>query len=227
VLLLGHRGARLHAAENTLASFEICLAHGCDGFEFDVRLTADGVAVICHDEQICGVTVANVPYAELLRQQPSLATLDEVLARFAARAYLYIELKTAGLEAALLQVLAEHPPQRGFVVASFVPEIIEAVHSRDAAIPLGFIVNRSRLLPRWKSLPVRIVMPNYTLASDALIGELHDAGKQVFPWTVNRASQMKALAARGVDGLLSDDTELLVGTLRPVPDSSTGEKLLQ
>ena len=48
---LGHRGARAvrQIPENTLASFELCLQHGCDGFEFDVRLSADGQAVICHD----------------------------------------------------------------------------------------------------------------------------------------------------------------------------------
>ena len=43
-LLLGHRGARAEKSisENTLASFDLALAQGCDGFEFDVRLAADG-----------------------------------------------------------------------------------------------------------------------------------------------------------------------------------------
>ena len=47
-LLLGHRGARVGKSipENTLASFDLALASGCDGFEFDVRLTADGQAVV-------------------------------------------------------------------------------------------------------------------------------------------------------------------------------------
>jgi hypothetical protein len=41
-LLLGHRGARRAAPENTLAAFDLALQHGCDGFEFDVRRTLDG-----------------------------------------------------------------------------------------------------------------------------------------------------------------------------------------
>ena len=50
-LLLGHRGARglKSIPENTLAAFDRALADGCDGFEFDVRLTADGQAVVHHD----------------------------------------------------------------------------------------------------------------------------------------------------------------------------------
>ena len=41
-LLLGHRGAvcSLGVPENTFASFDLALEHGCGGFEFDVRLTA-------------------------------------------------------------------------------------------------------------------------------------------------------------------------------------------
>jgi glycerophosphoryl diester phosphodiesterase len=56
-LLLGHRGARgiRSIPENTIASFDRALADGCDGFEFDVRLTADGEAVICHDPVFRGV----------------------------------------------------------------------------------------------------------------------------------------------------------------------------
>ncbi len=38
-LLLGHRGAKSYAPENTIEAFELALQHGCDGFEFDVRLT--------------------------------------------------------------------------------------------------------------------------------------------------------------------------------------------
>src|SRR5450755_4596674 len=52
-LLLGHRGARAsrHLPENTLASFELCLEQGCDGFEFDVHCSSDKQGVICHDAE--------------------------------------------------------------------------------------------------------------------------------------------------------------------------------
>ncbi len=58
-LLLGHRGARRAAPENTLEAFDLALAHGCDGFEFDVRMTRDGRCVICHDPRLRGREIAH------------------------------------------------------------------------------------------------------------------------------------------------------------------------
>src|SRR5271166_2721082 len=109
-LLLGHRGARAshHIPENTLPSFELCLQHGCDGFEFDVRLSADRQAVICHDATVGGLEIANTTAKRL-----ALPTLDDVLRQFAGRAFLDIELKVAGLEALMLASLLKHPPLKG------------------------------------------------------------------------------------------------------------------
>src|SRR5271167_3343491 len=102
-LLLGHRGARAsrEIPENTLASFELCLQHRCDGFEFDVRLSADGQAVICHDATVGGISIAKTAAKNL-----PLPTLEEVLRTFAYRAFLDIELKVAGLEKAVLAELS-------------------------------------------------------------------------------------------------------------------------
>lgn len=59
-LLLGHRGVRVEKSipENSLASFDLALTQGCAGFEFDVRLTADREAVICHDATSGGREIA-------------------------------------------------------------------------------------------------------------------------------------------------------------------------
>src|SRR6478752_4216508 len=95
-LLLGHRGLRsrsLHIRENTLASFDLALQHGCDGFEFDVRLTADNRAVICHGGRFAGITIARTACSRLR----ALPLLEDVLARYARRAFLDIELKVPGL----------------------------------------------------------------------------------------------------------------------------------
>jgi len=117
-LLLGHRGARAfrQIPENTLASFELCLRHGCDGFEFDVRLSADGQAVICHDTTIGGMKIEDTASESL-----PLPTLEDVLRQFAQRAFLDIELKVAGLAPQTVAVLRKHPPQKGYVVSSFLP----------------------------------------------------------------------------------------------------------
>lgn len=48
-LIIGHRGASAHAPENTLAAFRRAIDDGAEGVEFDVRLSGDGLAVVCHD----------------------------------------------------------------------------------------------------------------------------------------------------------------------------------
>src|SRR5271154_3308155 len=130
-LLLGHRGARAfrNIPENTLASFELCLQHGCDGFEFDVRLSADGQAVICHDATVGGVSIDSMPATSL-----ALPLLHDVLRQFAHRAFLDIELKVEGLEVQTIAELRKHPPQRGYVVSSFLPKVLKAIQELDPAI---------------------------------------------------------------------------------------------
>src|SRR5260370_25457980 len=105
-LLLGHRGARASRKipENSLASFELCLEHGCDGFEFDVRLSGDGHAVICHDASVGGMEIEKTAAKKL-----ELPALEDVLRGFSQRAFLDIELKVAGLERLLLAEFHKYP----------------------------------------------------------------------------------------------------------------------
>ena len=110
-LLLGHRGVRAEKSlpENSLASFDLALAQGCDGFEFDVRLSADGRAVVCHDAISHGQEVASCSAKQL-----SLPSLREVLTRYQTRAFLDIELKVPGLEKITVDLLRKVRPVRGF-----------------------------------------------------------------------------------------------------------------
>jgi glycerophosphoryl diester phosphodiesterase len=211
-LLLGHRGARAfrQIPENTLVSFELCLQHGCDGFEFDVRLSADGEAAICHDATIGGLRIENTAANNL-----SLPTLEDVLRQFAHRAFLDIELKVAGLERQTLAELRKHPPQRGYVVSSFLPDVLMAIHDLDPAVPLGFLCDSRDQLRDWRETPAEWVIPQFKLTDRELVELVHAAGKRIMVWTVNRAERMRELAELGVDAIISDETELLVRSLRP------------
>jgi len=194
--------------ENTLASFDRALADGCDGFEFDVRLTADGEAVICHDPQFGRIEIAQAKAQELA----ALPKLQEVLERYRGRAFLDIELKVSGLEEITADLLRQHPP-RSFVVSSFLPEVLRAVRRADGAIPLGLICETRAQLRSWRRLPLEYVIPHHSLIGQDVIAELRTAGKKILVWTVNDARDMKRLAEWEVDGIISDDTTLLCRTL--------------
>jgi len=209
-LLLGHRGARAckSIAENTLASFDRALADGCDGFEFDVRLTADGQAVVCHDPTSAGLEIARAAAGQL----PALPRLHDVLERY-PQAFLDIELKVAGLEKLVVDALQARGGRR-FVVSSFLPEALKTLRAAAATIPLGLICKTNAQLDRWNRLPVEYVIAHRSLVTQNLVADIHTAGREFMVWTVNTAAEIKRFASWGVDGIISDDTKLLCRTLR-------------
>ena len=232
-LLLGHRGQRhtrrrveryfrqqIIPPDNTLAAFALSMERGCDGFEFDVRYTHDRRGVICHDPDYRGLNVASSSY-EALRTAPrerrhtqvedaQMPCLEDVLARFADRAYLDIEVKVPGFEDEIVAAIRQHPPRRGYVVSSFLPPVLRRFHELDAELPLGYICKDRKLLPEWRALPIQVVIPHASLVSESRVEEWHAAGKQAFVWTVNRESEMRRMLAWNVDAIVSDDTELMV-----------------
>lgn len=211
-LLLGHRGARATRSirENTFASFDLAIKHGCDGFEFDVRRTKDGAAVLCHDPH-----VRNIAVAEAVRECLSdLPLLEEVFQRYAFSAFLDIELKVPTLEAEVTALVPRYAPQRGFVISSFLPEILLELRAQNPSTPLGLIADRPAELSRWRELPVQYLMAHHRLTTPKLIEDVHAGGRKLFVWTVNDKNAMHQFAAWEADGIISDDTELLVQTLR-------------
>lgn len=215
-LLLGHRGTRVHRGvrENTTAAFDVAIACGCDGFEFDVRCTASGRGVLCHDAVVDGVVVAKAA-ADQLQHLP---VVEDVIRDYASRFFLDIELKVAGLEQKILGALRDFPPQRDYVVSSFLPDVIFELRSRNPRVPLGIIADTKAELANWRNLPVQYVIVQEKLCTEALIKEVHRAGRGIFVWTVNEPQRMRHFAAAEVDVVISDDPALLVHTLRPGKD---------
>jgi glycerophosphoryl diester phosphodiesterase len=210
-LLLGHRGARASAdvPENTFASFDLALAHGCSGFEFDVRLTACGTAVVCHDPKVGKIAVSRAQASQLTQ----LPRLSQVLQRYGQRAFLDIELKVEDLESKVLAALHEYPPRQGYVVSSFLPEVVMEMEARNASVSIGIICENPAQLARWPELPVDYVIAHHSLVDERLVKKLQWAGLKIFVWTVNDQEAMRHFARCGVDGIISDETELLVRTL--------------
>jgi len=224
-LLLGHRGVRPLPflglrwrkpdlpPENTIAAFDYALAHGCDGFEFDLRYTRDRRSVLQHDPKVKGQEVAMTDHGPLERRIGyRLPALDDVLARFGANAWLDIEVKIAGEEEAVIAALQARRPQRGFVVSSFLPVVLLRLREIDPSLPLGYICDHEDDALLWSGLPIQFFVPYYPLVSELLVEEAHRRKIQIITWTVNRREDMLRLASWGVDGLISDDPRLLAQT---------------
>lgn len=207
-LLLGHRGARGYKSipENTLASFDRALADGCDGFEFDVRLTADGEAVVCHDPKVGALEIERTKAARL----PSLVRFRDVMERY-RKAFLDIELKVAGLEKVVISNLREFRSDR-FVLSSFLPEVLQGLQAADSTLPLGLICESKTQLKSWRTVEVEYVIPHAKLVNQELIQEVKSDGKKILVWTVNSAEVMRRFAEWEVHGVISDRTKLLVAS---------------
>jgi len=209
-LLLGHRGTRIHAPENTLAAFDLCLAHGCDGFELDVRRTQDRQIVVVHDADVSGREVASSTFAELqsVSTHP-LPLLSEVLPRYAATAFINIEMKVEGMEADIASLLLQYPPTKGVVISSFLSPAIREFQAIAPDVPCGFICRDPELLRQWKTLPVSHLVLIGTLVSEELVNEIHQQRKQLWIWTLNTSDECRCAFSLGVDGIISDDSFLL------------------
>ena len=213
-LLLGHRGCRgCGFVENSLAAFKDALSNGCDGFEFDVRRALDGSNVIWHHPDYSGRQIAGTNYTDLVdRDGNRLATLEDTLAQFSDRAYLDIELKTPGAEETIVAALKAKLPQPGFIITSFYPDILLRLRELDSSLPLGFLGESADALHAWRNFPVQALLPRHDLIDSPLIEAVHKAGRQIMAWTVNSSRQMRRLAEWGIDGLISDDPQLLYQT---------------
>jgi len=96
--IIGHRGAKGLAPENTLAGIQKAIAHGVDAIEIDVRITQDNVAVLLHNPTANDIantelSVRACTYAELKAHKPDLTTLAEAMKTINRRVPVIIELK--------------------------------------------------------------------------------------------------------------------------------------
>jgi glycerophosphoryl diester phosphodiesterase len=202
------------AHENSLASFALALDAGAEGLELDVHATADGVVVIHHDAALSdGTVIGAVQFAELRKHEaaPGVAvpTLAELCELTGERATLFVEVKGAGIEQAVLAVLQQYPTPRA--IHSFDHALIARVHALDPAMRLGILFERDapEVERSMMTTGATDVWPQWRLVSASLVQRVHEAGGRVIPWTVNSRTTAQRLAALGVDALCGDDVRLL------------------
>src|SRR4051794_16965159 len=111
-IAFGHRGARAHAPENTLAGFELALRLGATGLESDVWITADGVPVLDHDGVVRRSLGRNRPIAEVKRAAlpEHIPSLAELIERCGDSYHLSLDLKDAAAGRDVINLVSDIAP---------------------------------------------------------------------------------------------------------------------
>jgi glycerophosphoryl diester phosphodiesterase len=229
-LVLGHRGAPAQAPENTMAAFRLALEQGADGVELDVQPAADGVPVVIHDDTLDRTTdssgiVAALPWERIARARSRgepVPRLEEV-AEWAAEtgAWLNVELKRAGAEAASLEVIEGAGLLERTVFSSFFPAVVAEVGRLEPRAARYFLTER------WDD-PVRHVVRGlgahgvclkHPLATPPVLAELRAAGLPAVVWTVDRPARIRELLGAGVRALITNHPARGAAILREVVPS--------
>ncbi len=153
-LIIGHRGAKGLALENTAASVEAAISYGVDQVEIDLRVCKDGTVVLLHDAKPVarnGERIHTLDYnlAELREWFPDLLTLQELLTVVNHRCRIMLEFKELAAVTPTLEILRKSLKQgwkeEEFLFASFQYEPLRQLR---AAYPNIDVV----VLDNWSSI---------------------------------------------------------------------------
>ncbi len=225
-LIIAHRGAALHAPENTLASVLRAIEDSADYIEIDVQETADGDVVVFHDSDFMKtarnpLTIWNARGADIDRIDvgswfdPAYAaervpTLEEVLLAARGRARVNIELKYYGhdeeLERRVIDIVERAGMVDQVVLMSLKYDKIQKTRSLRPDWTYGLLTTVSLGDPR--KLNVEFLAVNATTATRGFVRRAHRNGLDVYVWTVNDPYLMSAMMSRNVDGIITDDPGL-------------------
>ena len=211
---IAHRGLHDNAGgvpENSRPAFEACLQDRVP-IELDVRLSADGVPMVLHDDELrraCGVegSVAATPATalrvlRLFGGAATMPTLAETLEQVGGRVPLLIELKTAGapgrLEAAAAVLLAGYRGE--CAVQSFDPRAVRWFAERAPSVTRGQLVGESGLVRR--AMMGLLSRPDFLAVSLDGLTPLRAAcvkrlSRCVLAWTVRSEAERAFCAAHG------------------------------
>jgi glycerophosphoryl diester phosphodiesterase len=230
-MVVAHRGASIEQPENTIAAFEAAIDAGADAVEFDVRMTADGYAVVMHDPDVSRTTEGHGLVSEMALEEIhklDVPTLEDALRCLSGRAAADIEIKNlpgepgytpdreAAVEATLDVLDAVGFPDQ-VIVSSFNPASI--AHSRalrpDVATGLltEYEVDAEEALTRATEHGHPWVLPFVLKVLEAGAGfaeRVHAAGVLLGVWIADDPETARRLFELGVDAVATNDPRSIV-----------------
>jgi glycerophosphoryl diester phosphodiesterase len=227
VLNIAHRGASGRFPENTLKAFGAAIDAGAQMCELDVRITSDGVLVVIHDETVERTTdgrgaVRSMTLDELKRLDAGvrfggefkgerIPTLEEVMALADGRCGLNLELKGAGVERRVCELLVERRALATAMISSFDWDALAIVRHFEPRVRVGLLASQwpARLLGAAFELKAESINPRSEIVTEDLCIAAHERNLSVYTWTVDEPAEMRRLIAFGVDGIMTNYPERL------------------
>jgi len=239
-LAFAHRGGAYHpdleGLENTLAAFRHAAELGYCYLETDVHATSDGALLAFHDAVLDRVTdlkgrIGSLTLDEvggaLIGGRERVPTLARLFAEFPTARF-NIDIKASAAVPLLARFVAEHEAWDRVLVGSFsARRLNEFRRLTDGRVPTSahpLEVLAFRFLPsgrladrltrgRVAALQIPHRRGPLVVATRGLVRRAHSAGKHVHVWTVDDADEIRELLDRGVDGVMTDRTDILKAVL--------------
>jgi glycerophosphoryl diester phosphodiesterase len=234
--VIGHRGAKAYAPENTLASFHAAADMGIEWVECDVKLTKDSEAVIFHDEELDRCTgthglVRDFTLKEIRELDAGswfgdsfvgekIPTLEELLNALLERGLgVNLEIKPCpGREVETAEVMLDvatriwpddRPPP---LISSFQHVSLETALDMMPEWPRGLLIDE--YLKSWKEVADYVkastVNINGNTAKPDEIEEYVEYNKPVLAYTINQPDKARQLLRQGVDSVFADNPDVIL-----------------
>ena len=219
-IVVAHRGASRRALENSLEAFSLSLADRADMIEFDVRLSADGEAVVIHDARTGrtareNLTVAHCDAARLrkvrLMNGEPVPLLADVLDLIRGVVPVNIEVKTTGGVHASLRVIDRMRYEGEILLSSGLREECLDARSARPGVPCGLVTGRPSASDIAFCLrhSLSSIHPDHRRLSVLRIRKVKEAGVPLIPYTVDDVEEFFRLIEGGADGVFSNRAEEL------------------
>lgn len=228
---VGHRGAKGHAPENTLASFKRGYEMGANAVETDVHISKDGELILIHDHTVDRTTnghgfVKDLTLAELKQLDagswfdPQFAgecvpTLRELLAWAVDRVPVAIEIKNGpiyypGIAGKTIELLREFGMLRQAILISFDHLVLREAKLIEPEVVTGilYVGGLVDAVAAARLAGAASINPHWSYVTPALVQEAHAAGLAISPWNPNDLPTLRLLDRMGVDSIGCDYPDL-------------------
>jgi glycerophosphoryl diester phosphodiesterase len=226
ILIIGHKGASSIAPENTLRAFRKAIELKADFIEFDIHLSKDNEMVIIHDSNTFTKTRNNGLIKEMTLKElkqldfgegEKIPTLAELITIAKDRIGLVFDIKASGFNEKLVEILRNANLVNKSIVSSFSFNELIKIQGIDSNIKFGLIL--PEVMKSKKIIIKRIqkainnkffsIHPHFSIIDNQVIEFCHKNNLKVFGWTVNDVKDMRHLIQMGIDGIITDDIQLL------------------